>query len=576
MDVRGAGPRGADEPGRDFAILLFPKLRSALRRGSGGEGRAVRIALVLGVGTLAWPLLYVALHRFLRSLRDVPEVGPLLAAKVLALGFLVFLGILLLSNVIAALSSFFLSRDLPAILASPVDGLALYLARLAETLVGSSWMVVLMLVPILAAYERVYGAGVVFYALALAATVPFLVIPAAAGSAITLVLVRLFPARRTRDLLGIVTLAAGALLALGLRVVRPERLVRPEEFRNLVDFLAVLRAPSSPWLPSEWAADAVSGFLRGEEVGFLLLLLWSTAAAFVVLGAALHARLYPICFTRAQEGAENRVGRTVGWKVLERLGTPLRSALRELILKDVRLFFRDTTQWSQLIILAVLVVVYVYNIRVLPVGPEGAALGGYLVALLVFLNTALAGFVLAAVAARFVFPAISLEGRTLWLLRASPTSPGMIVRSKFWIGVVPLAGLALALTAATNWLLGVRPGLFALSLVTVVAFSLAFTAQALAWGAAYPEFETENAAQIPTSVGGLLFMLGALATLAAVVGGQVWILHGYLLSGLPGRTPRDPLLGELGLAHLFTLAVTALLAVASLRTAGRRFAATSG
>ena len=64
----------------------------------------------------------------------------------------------------------------------------------------------------------------------------------------------------------------------------------------------------------------------------------------------------------------------------------------------------------------------------------------------------------------------------------------------------------------TNVLLGVQPGLFLLSLVSVVALSLTFTAQALAWGVYYPEFESENAAQIPTSVGGLLFMLGALVS----------------------------------------------------------------
>ena len=44
---------------------------------------------------------------------------------------------------------------------------------------------------------------------------------------------------------------------------------------------------------------------------------------------------------------------------------------RELVLKEVRLFFRDTTQWSQLILLAVLVLVYVFNIKFLPLRGEG-------------------------------------------------------------------------------------------------------------------------------------------------------------------------------------------------------------
>ena len=540
-------------------LLLRPKLLSTRRRGA-GQHRTGRAALVFVIGLAAWPLVYLAFYRLLSVLRVVEEVGPLLANKILGVGFLVFLGILLLSNLIAALSSFFLSRDLPYLQTTPVDWLSLYAARLVETLVSSSWMVLLVLVPILAAYERVFDGGIAFYGLALAVTVPFLVIPAAVGSAGTLLLVRLFPARRSKDILGIISLAAVALLVLGLRILRPERLVNPEAYRNLVDFLAALRGPSSPWLPSQWSGDVLFGYLSDGADPFLLFLLWTTAGAVVVVGAWLHRALYATCFTKAQEGAENRIQQHVAWVWLERSLGRVRIARRELVLKDIRVFFRDTTQWSQLIILAVLVVVYVYNIRVLPVGGESAATG-YLVTIVVFLNLALAGFVLAAIAARFVFPAISLEGRTLWLLRSSPISAGDLLWSKFIVGVVPLAALALLLTALTNLFLGVSVGLLGLSLLTVLCISLAFASQGLAWGVYYPEFESENAAQIPTSVGGLLFMLGALASLTVVVGIQLWTLRAYLESGLPGREARDPLASELLLAAALTVGFTLLVAV---------------
>ncbi len=553
----------------EYRLLLRPKALSTRRRGAGEKGRLGRVALVVGIGAAAWPLIYVAIYRLLRSLRLVEEVGPLLAAKLLALGLLVFLGILLLSNLIAALSSFFLSRDLPALRAAPVDWLALYTARLTETLVSSSWMVVLMLLPILAAYERVYHGGPVFLVVALGAIVPFLIIPAAVGSAITLVLVRLFPARRSKDILGIIAVGAVGLLVLLLRLLRPERLVNPEAYRNLVDFLAALRGPSSPWLPSQWGADALTGYLQTAFDPFFLALLWTTAGATVVLGAALHRRLYPACFSRAQEGNENRMRRHAGWRWLERLLRRASLQRQELILKDVRIFFRDTTQWSQLIILAVLIVVYIYNIRVLPLR-SGEMITRYLIALVVFLNLALSGFVLAAIAARFVFPALSLEGRTLWLLGSSPVKPGAILGAKYWVGAVPLTFLALVLTVVTNLFLGVQAGLFALSLVSVVGLSLAFTGQALAWGVYYPEFETENAAQIPTSIGGLLFMLGAVASLSAVLAGQIWVLREYLASGLPGRVPRDPYLSEIVLALTLTLGLCLVAGFPPYRAAVRR------
>ncbi len=561
--------------GFEYVQLLTPKVLSARRRSAPGRGRWGRFAMILGIGAAAWPVIYVTLTRLLRTLRGVEEVGPLLASKLLALALLVFLGMLLLSNLIAALSSFFLSRDLPWIRAAPVDWLSVYLARLTETLVSSSWMVVLMLVPMLTAYANVYDGGWLFPALSVGALVPFLLIPAALGSATTLLLVRVFPARRSKDILGVVAIVAVALVIFLLRVLRPERLVNPESYRNLVDFMAALRAPSSPWLASQWGADALTGFLQGTFDPFLLILLWTTAAGTVTVGAMLHRSLYASCFTRAQEGNENRIRRNAGWIWFEQVLRTAPIQRQQLVLKDVRIFFRDSTQWSQLIILGVLVVVYVYNIQVLPLN-SGEMITRFLVTLVVFLNLALSGFVLAAIAARFVFPALSLEGQTLWLLGSAPLKPETILGAKYWVGAVPMTALAVILTGATNLLLGVPAGLAVLSLASIVGLSLALTAQALAWGVYYPEFESENAAQIPTSIGGLLFMLGAVVNLGAVLAVQIWTLRGYLMSGLPGREPRDPLFWEIGLALGATLFLCLAAGILPYRAAVRRLGRLGG
>jgi ABC-2 type transport system permease protein len=561
MDARSFAAPDPLAPHRAVVLLLKPKLLGALGRGRRG-GRTVgrRIPTLLLTGGGAFVFLFVVSSKLLRTLRDVPEVGPLLASKLLGLALLLFLAMLLLSNLIAALSSFFLARDLQTIHEAPVDWLGLYGARLVETMGSSSWMVLLMLIPVLTAYQVVYGGGALFYALAVITLVPYLFIAAAVGSAITLTLVRIFPARRTRDILAFVSLIAGVLLVVGLRVLRPERLVNPEGFRNLVDFLEVLRAPSSPWLPSEWMAQSLIGYLDGAFDPFWLLLLWSTMASMIAGGAWLHWRLYPRGFTRAQEGDESgrRDGRV--WSAVAGALRPLGLERREMVLKDVRVFFRDATQWSQLLVLGVLLFVYVYNIRVLPVH-SSETMSRFLVSMVVFLNLALAGFILAAVAARFVFPAYSLEGQTLWLLRSSPLRPETFVSSKYWTGALPLLVLALGLTVVTNRILGVVPGIMALSLVSIAAITLSLVAQALAWGVAMPKFESGNAAQIPTSLGGMLFMLGALATLTAVLASQFFALRGYVRSGLPWREARDPSGSELAIALGLTLLITALTGV---------------
>src|SRR5262249_42700181 len=336
------------------------------------------------------------------------------------------------------------------------------------------------------------------------------------GSAATLILVNVFPARRARDILSLVAIGAIGGVVLFLRFLRPEQLSRPEGFRNLVDFVAELRTPSHPLMPSEWVENAVMNWLERMADPLPFSLLWSTAAAFVVMGASLHSRLFPSGFSKAQEGADKYAAGRRWQTVMNRLLGFLPVTRREFILKDLRIFFRDTTQWSQLILLAVLLIVYVFNIRVLPLY-TGERVPYLLVTLVVFLNQGLAGFVLAAIAARFIFPSVSLEGRQLWLLKSSPLDLRAMLWSKYWVGTGPLLVVALAITVITNDILRASPFMMFLSVLTIACFTMAAGALALSLGVLYPQFETENAAQIPTSFGGLVFMMSAILLLAAII-----------------------------------------------------------
>lgn len=554
-------------------FLLFPAVRAAQRRLR--ESSSVARTLLLGaVGVIFWASLFAILYRLLHYFRSAEGIGDILATKLLGLILLLFLSILLLSNVVTALSSFFLARDLELLMAAPVDGVRVYGARLTETLIQSSWMVVLVLLPILGAYALVYGGGARYWLVATAAIGAFLVLPAVVGTAITLVLVNVFPARRARDLLTMVALFGAAGLIVAIRLLRPEQLARPEGFYNLVDFVAALRTPQSAWLPSEWAAEAIMAALGTGASGdfFPLLLLVSTAAAFFVIGAWLHEKLYRDGYSRAQEGSELKEGRRRRPGLLMAITRRWSPPVRALAVKEIRTFFRDTTQWSQLILLAVLLVVYIYNVKVLPLW-TGEEVGFFLVNVISFLNLGLAGFVLAAIAARFLFPAVSLEGRSMWLLRSSPLDMRRLLWTKYWIGLAPLLILAVAITLGTNLILRVGPFMMALSLGTIVVVTFAIASLAIGFGALFPRFETDNAAQISTGFGGLLFMMTATAYLAAVVVLEAWPVYAVLRARARGHPlgADDLAWLALGLGLAFALSVAAT--ILPLRLAARRIEA---
>jgi ABC-2 type transport system permease protein len=554
---RISAPVSTGRPDPSLLHLLWPKYLTARAPASGEDrGRGARIVILGFFGLLFWSFIFAVLYRLLVYFRGVQEIGPLLAGKLLGLLLVGFFSILILSNVITALSSFFLAKDLDLLVSGPVDWLKLYGAKLLETLVHSSWMVVLMAVPMFAAYGIAYHGGPWFPLIAAAVFLPMLIVPTVVGSAITLILVNVFPARRTRDILSVIAVLAAGGIVLLFRIVRPERLARPEGFRSLVDFVTVLRTPSSPFLPSEWAQHAIMGWLQYDLDYLPFYMLWSTAAAAIVIGALLHRWLYVNGFSKAQESSQRWARGGVMQRVAGVVLRPLGVLKRELVLKEIRVFFRDTTQWSQLILLAVLVVVYVFNIKFLPLRGEGVTF--FLLNVVPFLNLVLAGFVLASIAARFIFPGVSLEGRTLWLLRSSPMSVQDLLWSKFWVGTTPLLVLAVAIVSITDYLLSVSEFMFVVSVLSIVFMTLAVAGLAIGFGTMFPQFETENAAQIPTSFGGLLFMMSAIA----VIGGVVILESGPVYSYLSAKTfggRADPLEMFFGFGLALLLCATAAI-----------------
>jgi len=495
--------------------ILTPKWRGALARVRQERKSRAKFVLLALTAIGFWTAVFGVAWRVLRYIQNVQEIGVLLAGKMLSVILLAFLSILLLSNIITALSTFFLAKDLDLLVAAPIGWFRLYLSKLGETIVHSSWMVGLLALPIFTAYGVVFSGGPLFPFVAIAAVIPYLALPAVAGTIFTVLLVNVFPARRTRELLGLVGLGAVAVVVLMLRFIRPEQLARPEGFQNFMDYLAVLKTPTSPWLPSEWASEMVMNWLTRVSDPWPIVKLWGAGLLALAAGAAVHRRLFLLGYSKAQEGAARKVRRMLRGPA-DTLLAWLPPQKREFLFKDMRLFFRDNTQWSQLILLVVLLMIYIFNIKSLPIH-SGERIPFALVTIISFLNLGLAGFVLSAVAARFIFPAISLEGRQMWLLRSSPLDPRAMLWSKYWMGTVPLLVLAISITLLTNVLLQVSPFMMAVGLMTIVLYTLAVSALALTFGVFYPQFGTENAAQIPTSFGGIVYMMASLCLLAVVI-----------------------------------------------------------
>ena len=549
-------------------VLLSPFWLSWRNQFKDPQQKLPRRCVLLLLGAAFWLGIYLGVRRVLLYLHDVHELGPAIAYQLLLIVLMTFLSLLLFSNLINALSAFFLARDLDLVLSAPVDLGSFYYSRLITTTVHSSWMVLFFSLPVFAAYAAVFGGGALFYLWVLLILPPFLIIPAATGVFVTHLLVYFLPAKRIRDMLFFTGLLAFVALYLLFRFAQPERLVSPESFGHFAQFLTAMETPSAPFLPSSWSAEILAAPLFGKSTdpGFFYALLASYGLFFPLAASWVSSAVYLTGWSKAQQAPQGMRSSGRLARALECALRPFPAIWRAIMLKDIRTFMRDTTQWSQVFLLAALIVVYIYNFKVLPLDRSPLP-PGTLRTLISFANLALAGFVLSAVAVRFAFPAVSLEGKAFWILQTAPISPRSLLWSKFWLNFLPLLALGATLIFLSNILLRVPPWMMALSLATIGAMTAGVAAIAVGIGALYPNFSFENAAQIPTSFGGAICMIFCVAFVAATVMVEAWPMYNLAMRSLRGGIAPASELGLILPSVVTVLVLTVVAVVAPLRLA---------
>ena len=370
------------------------------------------------IGVFFWGGVFAVSLRVLGYFKGIEELGDLLAYKLLSMILLTFFSLLIFSSIITSLSKLYLSRDLSLVHAMPVSSHKIFFSRWIESTVDSSWMVIVYTVPVFISYGIVYQAGLFFYG-NIILTLLFLSIIASGISAFFVVTAVVFiPANRMKSVFVFIGLCFFLILFFAFRFLRPERLVDPEVFANALIYLNALKTPSPAYLPSTWAFDSLKATLAGHmtEGLFHASLLLSCAGFIVCVVITLAHMVYFRGLSKTQTAAV----RLFKFKEYKRgffrfLPRPVLAFVR----KEVKIFFRDQTQWTQIFLIGALVVIYVYNFKALPL--EKAPIKTfYLQNLLSFLNMGLAGFVLIAVTARFAFPAVSSEQDAIWIVKAVP------------------------------------------------------------------------------------------------------------------------------------------------------------
>lgn len=509
-------------------LSLFKiRLRLIFKFFTPGEHKLPRITFfIIMLGFLAGG--YYVFFRIFDYLKTVEIIGPAIMARTIEMILFVFFMMLLFSNIISSFSTFYNNQELHFLFSLPVLPTTIYLAKLFENAIYASWATLAMAIPLITAYGISNKANLIFYPLSFLSFLIFLLIPASLASIIIFFIILIFPRLKSRNIIFIAIASIFLLMFLYIKIGNPEllRIFETENERELLMFAANLTTVGGVYIPSTWLSNILKSFVVADATGLkYLLLLFFVALSLIVISYVIAESIYHKSFLLIAEhtGKESKIK-----SVLTRFQ---KNPIYTFLLKDIILFVREPVQWVQLSIFIILLVVYVFSLRRTPIY-FGFSLWRIFIA---FANFAYVSFVLATLGVRFIFPAISLEKRGLWIINSSPFSLRKMIMTKYVFYSILGIIIMESLLVFANLFIRTQPVIFYFSLAIGFFVALALVSINLGMGCIFPQFNEDNPSKIASGSGGIISALMSIAYIAIVIILFSAPVHNYLVSHYFGR-----------------------------------------
>lgn len=481
-------------------------LRLALARfRPANAATATRVSLVAAIFALFLVADFALFRKLFELIAGIEAATPFFAIglleSILGLLFLVATMTLLFSAMTTSIGSLFNDLSLELYHSSPTTPLAIALRRWTATLIQSSWLVFFFLLPPIVALGIQYSAGPAFVLMTTIELLVLLTIPVSLAAILIVVLVRFFPVRHVQQIAATLGIIVVSLAVIGFRLARPERLFGDIQTDELRVVLETITFPEAQRWPGHWLASSIEGrLLSGSSWRFDYDLLVLALLLFIAYGV-ISWRVYFDAWVRAREtSSPQMIGASPISRGFDRLAQRLKPATRAILGKELKVVTRDAAQWSQLMMMAALLIIYLYNIQMMPLEGDARA------AILAWLNLGMSGFVIAAICLRFAYPSLTAEGRQFWLIRSSPLS----MRRLLWVKAVayaaPLTVLALLLTVFANTLLDASPLIWGYTIPSSIVITFTLVALGVGMGARNPRLDSDNPLEVALSLGGFGYM----------------------------------------------------------------------
>ena len=190
---------------------------------------------------------------------------------------------------------------------------------------------------------------------------------------------------------------------------------------------------------------------------------------------------------------------------------------RSVLVKDVRVFWRDTSQWGQSLLLFGLLAAYIINLK----NFSARLNNSFWIHLIAYLNLGACSLNLATLTTRFVFPQFSRKGKRLWIVGMAPIGLNKVIQIKYTLATLVSLILTGALIVLSCYMLRMPVSQMIYFTLVILVMSLSLNGLAMGLGVIYPNFKEDNPSKIVSGFGGtfclvmsFLYIVGGILCLA--------------------------------------------------------------
>lgn len=465
-------------------------------------GMLLSLALAVGIAAVVYRFdLFVFDY-----LMGIPELGKMIIARFFELAFLLFFLVLMISTALTALSMLYNERELSLLLSLPVSPATIFSAKYFEVIIYSSWALVALMVPFILSYAVYFDVNwIIYFTLFGGLMLPLVVISGSVGVAAALILRWLFGGVSRRKLLRWGSVIFCFLIAAALLFSFTHQRVGERGISYLFSLLNTNQTESASLLPHKLISRGFLSILeaRWELLRRVVLTMLGSAALVMLLtldlGKTLYYRSWLAGSDRARTGERSSKLLRISFWTFERWISPI---YRAFFRKDTLEFRRYPLQWGQAFLLLGFWALYIVNL--LNIKHYFDINDAFWQTLLFYANFCFTCYFAAALAGRFVFPIVSLEGMGFGVIKTAPVAMESFLWSKFWQAFLPIFLLTGSMIVIGNMVLGVHPGLMQVALLCIFIADFALTAMALGLGAVFADFSGRNPIKIANTPGGVL------------------------------------------------------------------------